>query len=56
MTVQELAKKAGVSRELVYRRMYAIEKKEGKVRMPTLEELKPRKAGRPIKIVFEEDE
>lgn len=49
MTVKELAEKAGVSRNLVYRRIYQIEKKEGKPRLPTLEELKTKPNGRPTK-------
>ena len=49
MTVAELAKQAGVSRFIVYKRIHEIEAVEGKTRMPTLEECKKRKQGRPIK-------
>lgn len=49
MTVKELAEKAGVSRNLIYRRIYQIEKKEGEKRLPTLEELKIKPNGRPTK-------
>lgn len=55
MTVKELAEKAGVSRELVYKRIHEIEKQEGKTRMPTLDELKYKKHGRPLKFKFKEE-
>lgn len=47
MTVVEYAKANGVTVTVLYRRMREILIKEGKKRLPTPEELKRRKAGRP---------
>lgn len=41
-----LAEKSGVSKVTVYHRIHEIYRKEGKFRLPTLAELKKRKAGR----------
>jgi len=49
ISVKEYAKRNGVCHATVYSRMKEIFKKEGKFRLPTAEELKPKKSGRPIK-------
>lgn len=47
--VYQLSKKAGVSMVTVYKRIKEIEKREGVARLPKLEELQVRNAGRPRK-------
>ena len=48
-TIKDLALRAGVSRTTVYNRAKEIASIEGKPRLPTLEEVKPRPSGRPRK-------
>ena len=47
----KLAEMAGVSVATVYSRAKEIAQKEGKVRLPTLQEVLPRKAGRKSKFI-----
>ena len=47
--IKKYAEKHGVSPAIVYRRIHEIYEKEKEFRLPTAEELKPRKNGRPFK-------
>ena len=49
ISIREYAKQNGVSFVTVYSRMKEIYKRERKYRLPTPEELKQRKSGRPRK-------
>ena len=46
-----MAKKAGISVSNAYARANRIAEQEGKARLPTLEELAPKKVGRPRKFI-----
>lgn len=54
ISIREYAEQNGVSFVTVYKRIAEIQKKEGKYRLPTKEELKARKGGRPRKIIIKE--